>query len=232
MNAFAKTLMPLLLGWLRRLFQDLLSAFSKGTVNGFLLWLGEHWLHIVVLLVLLGAVGDFAVWFVRWKPYLVWRTWRRKADRRLTGKEERRFTQGYQDGVQGIQNQQNAVNVPQTQDFYDEQPMQAEAQQPVWTQQMPTPMPAPETAQKNTLHLEELYEAQKSPAQEQQKERKRRSDRHKTGLRGAISAVRQRLNQPEEEETMLDGLPPVVNQEDAFYAPVLPQNENHTGDYS
>ncbi len=229
MNTFAKTLMPLLLGWLRRLFQDLLFAFSKGTVNGLLLWLGEHWLHIVALLVLLGAAGDFAVWLVRWRPYLIWRTWRQKASRRLTGKEERRFTQGYQDGVQGIQ---NAVNASQTQNYYGAQPMQVEAQQPVWIQQMSTPAPAPETAQKSTLYLEELYETQKSPKQEQPKERKRRGHRHKQGLRGAISAVRQRLNQPEEEETMLDGLPPVINQEDAFYAPALPQNENRTGDYS
>ncbi len=248
MNTFARTLITFLFGWLRRLLQNLLAFFSEGTGSGLLTWLGEHWLHILILLIVLGVAGDFAVWMVRWRPYLIWRAWRQKFRRRLKGREERLFTQGYREGVAGIAqrresgrkladgNRQAETAVPWAEEppaqnvhwAEESAPQTAEEMPPVWTQMAPNPAPAAQTRQESPLYLEELYEPKK-PVSQQPRERKRRSERRRQGLSGAWLAVRERLNRAEEDEVMLDGLPPAVDRQDAFYAPVLPPDEHQGG---
>ncbi len=249
MNTFARTLITFLFGWLRRLLQNLLAFFSEGTGSGLLTWMGEHWLHILILLIVLGVAGDFAVWMVRWRPYLIWRAWRQKFRRRLKGREERLFTKGYAEGVAGIEQRKESgrrfadgnlqteeagpwaeepppvPNVPWTE---ESAPQTAADMPPIWTQMTSNPAPAAQKRQESPLYWEELYEPKK-PAVQQPKERKRRSERRRQGLSGAWLAVRERLNRAEEDEVMLDGLPPAVDRQEAFYAPVLPPDEHQGG---
>jgi len=35
----------------------------------------KSWLIFVIIIILVGTVLDYAVWFARWRPYLVWRSW-------------------------------------------------------------------------------------------------------------------------------------------------------------
>lgn len=81
MNVLADRLFALLLGWTRALFNslwDLVTDPSAG-VSGFI---RRFWLPIILLILVFGTVMDFAVWLIRWRPYLIWRDWFRRRDAR------------------------------------------------------------------------------------------------------------------------------------------------------
>lgn len=81
MNAFANWLFTLLLGWTggmaNRAWNTVVNA--SGGISDFF---SRYWLLLVVGLILLGTVMDYAVWLVRWRPYLVWRSWLRRLTQR------------------------------------------------------------------------------------------------------------------------------------------------------
>ncbi len=102
MNAFAEGVFNALLSWLRLGSQRLFRYFSSGSEDGFLTWLGDHWLGAVAALCVLGLVIDYVVWYFRWRPDLAWRTRMRHFMARMRGEEMRRkdtqqFAHGYQD---------------------------------------------------------------------------------------------------------------------------------------
>ncbi|MBR4360893.1 MAG: hypothetical protein IKP32_09780 [Clostridia bacterium] len=103
-NSFADSLFRFLFGWARGLLQRIWDAAFSGGFSGFFTWLGDHWLLVTLLLCLIGTVVDFAVWMIRWRPYLVWRTKLRRVLRFLGGRGEestnpRQFARGYRGAV-------------------------------------------------------------------------------------------------------------------------------------
>lgn len=97
MNAFANWLFTLLLGWTGGLANRAWNAVvnSAGGISDFF---SRYWLLPVLVLIIGGTVLDYGVWFVRWRPYLVWRSWitRRRRDRSLR-KAERDLNGDYSD---------------------------------------------------------------------------------------------------------------------------------------
>ena len=77
MGSFANTVFSILLGWLQGLISIIWSALtSKGGENIFQ-FIGDNWIKIALILCAAGLAADFAVYFFRWAPYKVWRTfWR------------------------------------------------------------------------------------------------------------------------------------------------------------
>ena len=72
MNAFARGLFQLLVGWLRGL-----SALTDGSwtqLDSLFSFLSGHWLGLVIGLAVLGTALDLAVWFFRWRPDRLWRS--------------------------------------------------------------------------------------------------------------------------------------------------------------
>lgn len=225
MNAFANALFTLLLGWARSLLYSLFSALSSDSSKSTLSWLGDHWLWLAAGLALFGTAVDFAVWIIRWQPYRVWRTHLRRLGRRLRGQDiqDKRFEKGYRDGVQ--------LDRPEAAAPYErhEEPRfsrvgeapGAQAEQPVtWTRVVSSaPQEAPVTTPLQQMMFEEEFSSRPQPVTRQ----KRRSDKYRQGLVGAVNAVRNRLNEAEDEEEMLSGLPPVIDKEHAFREPVYPK---------
>lgn len=227
MNAFANTLFSILLSWVKSLVQACWDLVSGGGASGFFVWLGDHWLPLAVVLCLCGVVVDLLIWLIRWRPDLVWRTKLRHFSNRLRGREmrsseQRMFQQGYQDG-------------PEMQEAYGFYP---EAWQPEETQMEPAASvwwdaehqdeaqaeAAWQPSYQAPVYEEPVYAA---PAQEAAP-RRRRSDRYqKTDKNAHFSRLRDKLwENSNEEEAMLDGLPPIVDKDQAFYAPVYPKREH------
>lgn len=81
MNAFANWLFSILLGWTGALANKVWNAVvnAAGGISDFF---ARYWLPLVLILILAGTALDFAVWFARWRPYLVWRSWFSRRRRR------------------------------------------------------------------------------------------------------------------------------------------------------
>ena len=206
MNACANPLFSLLLGWVKGLLQSLYSMFSVGKVNSFFVWLGDHWLGVVVVVCLAGAVADLIIWLLRWRPDLVWRTRLRHLFGHRTDMGTRQFRKGYNE----------AVDIRQDAASVWPQPAEYQPQEEIWWD-MPESVPAQKSAQE-TLFM------QPPPVTE----RRRRSDKYqKTDRMRAFGKIKDKLREVQEDEnTMLDGLPPAVDSRQAFYDPVFPQQEN------
>ena len=78
MGSFANTVFSILLGWMQGLISAIWSAFTGKEVKSFFQFIGNNWIKIAVILCAVGAIVDFSVYFFRWQPYKVWRSfWRR-----------------------------------------------------------------------------------------------------------------------------------------------------------
>lgn len=247
MNAFADTLFTLLFGWVKALMNSLWGLIASGHVSAFLSWLGDHWALLAAVLVLACSALDYAVWLVRWRPYLVWRTKLRRLFARLRGEslaDTAEFQQGYQTGV-GLQvtpAQQSpaeaeepaytfAQPAPYAQDFSapaEDAPYAVSQypQQPAWAPEGP---PAEQSAQRRRYfaspaaytpppactpsRLDRAFDSDMPAAR-----RKRRSEKYEHKK----LSFRERLLREDDDENLLDGLPPVVDRDQAFHQPVYP----------
>ena len=257
MNSFANSLFSLLFGWARSLIQQVWGSAASGRYSGFFVWLGDHWVYLAVLLCVVGTVLDFAIWLVRWRPYLVWRTAMHRLARRFQGDQtenSRRFERGYQGGV--------ALEMPQNMERQDQQ---SEWEEPIVSEtpdawQAPTDMntftqavvrqepeqpwytaegqyaPEEETAQAEEGRQRRFtppdgYEAPPMAASPRvnsaydsdlpNARRRRRSEKYERRR----PEWRERLIKGnEDEDGLLDGLPPAVDRQQAFHEPVYPQS--------
>ena len=83
MGNFASTLFSSLLGWLRGAAAWLWSFLTQQDSGGFIVWVADNWLPLVILLCAACMVIDFIVYMVRWQPYKVWASF----FRRVTGRD-------------------------------------------------------------------------------------------------------------------------------------------------
>lgn len=65
--------MNTLLSWLKNVARWVLGLFDLAG-SGFspLKWLSEHWLTLLIVLMIIGVIADLVVWLLRWRPYWVW----------------------------------------------------------------------------------------------------------------------------------------------------------------
>ena len=74
MGSFANSLFTILLGWLQSVVSAVWLALTSEKDNTFLVWIGNHWILIAGILCITGMVVDLCVYFARWKPYRVWKS--------------------------------------------------------------------------------------------------------------------------------------------------------------
>lgn len=269
MNSFANSLFSLLFGWARTLIRQVWASASSGQYNGFFVWLGDHWIWLVLILCLGCTVLDFVIWLVRWRPYLVWRTMFRRVVRFFRG-DRRRFEEGYQGGVtldishEPEKTPENPWNQePLTEDTawqtagtahtFTRAVLQVEDRQ---TQGVggagffPEPAydPGPASAYANADETQEPRQRQFIPpayelppiyASSRQMttytsdmpaaRRKRRSEKYE---RRRPEWREKLIKGDEEEDALLDGLPPVVDRQEAFHEPVYPQRTGENVPYA
>lgn len=232
MNAFANALFTMLFGWIRTGVQILWNAFTQGHLAGFFTWLGDHWFIVLVFLCLVCTVMDYLVWLVRWRPYLVWRTKMRRFFAALRGKawtDSRQFDRGYKGGVQmdGLEPPAPIPEpIPEPPVYYPKEPVvypSFQAEEPAVYQAPPapaadyaplyTPPPAP-------LFPPASPDAAPAFEPEEERIRHRRSEKH--GHSQPAGRWHERRQDDAGDADGQEGLPPAVDQEDAFHAPVYP----------
>lgn len=102
MNDFASSILSLLLSFTRSLANSALSLFH-GAPDGFVTWIGSHWIALIAVLVLSGLTLDMLVYILRWRPQYVWRNYLhhlfRTKDERIA---DQAFEAGYDNGVQSF----------------------------------------------------------------------------------------------------------------------------------
>ncbi|MBE5783378.1 MAG: hypothetical protein E7329_08715 [Clostridiales bacterium] len=229
MNNFANTIFTVLFGWVRSLVQGIWNAVVQGDLSRFFTWLGDHWLGVLLFLCLCCTVLDYLVWLLRWRPYLVWRTRMRRLIQRLRGRDEQ-FHQGYEEGV-ALEFEEEGAPAPAWEEAQEwQQPMA-----PAWQDEAPVQnayareqmsasrryFPQPESYEPPPVYTPSRQEAAFSSDMPAAR-RKRRSEKyeHKKPRPWEMLTVSR-----EDEEEMLDGLPPAVDPEQAFHQPVYPQRD-------
>ena len=243
MNSFANSLFSLIFGWARTIIQHVWNSSTSGHFGGLFSWLGDHWVWLVIVLVLCGTAADILVWLFRWQPYLVWQTRARRLMRWLKGgtAPQRRFEKGYQGGV--------ALDVPQEEKTVE--PAETEWQTPEWPKELEANffthsftealardavLNSAAQERQGRAKQEEAYEPPPMVTESwlsgaymkremQTAPRKRRSEKYDKKK----PTWANKLMIPEvEEDSLLDGLPPAVDRQRAFHEPVYPM-QNHTG---
>ena len=73
-NSFADTVVNGMLSWLKGFANWVLRLFDLAGSGGVspLEWLSEHWLQLLIVLLIVGVAADVIVWLIRWRPYWVW----------------------------------------------------------------------------------------------------------------------------------------------------------------
>ena len=74
MNELTETIFNFLLGWVKKLFENIWQLFSNQEGSTWFTWLGDNWIKVVIGLCIGGLIIDLLVWFFRWRPDYVWRS--------------------------------------------------------------------------------------------------------------------------------------------------------------
>jgi len=229
MGSFATSIFNLLLGWIRGLVSSLWSLVNSQEARSSLEWLGDHWLWLVIAIGVAGLVIDYLIWFIRWRPYYVWRSWWR----RLTHRGEPEPAPSYEPydeaPAQEVYPQAYYPEAYYPQEYYSEE--YAAQEENVW--QEPVHPGLTDTGIQESLGWpeerqwpEEVVEEQAPPP------RQRRSQREADPLhrmRSGISQMAQRMDfmglgreDEDAEDYSYIAPPPAVDKEQAFRAPVYP----------
>jgi len=208
MNNFSRALFQFMLGWLRY-FSDKLDPDRLFSTGGVLdSWLSDNWLGLAFLIIIICTVIDFAVWFLRWKPHLVWRSGffgKLRDHNSPSTAQMRSFHRGYREDNADI----SAIATPLA-----KKDIEAEDAQGVSN-----------GAISNEAFYDWQFQQASSSSAEQGAVRKRRSDRYKQRVpRAGHGSEKDEAFAPEK-QPKVNGLPPVMSKEEAFRAPVYPHEK-------
>ncbi len=81
MNGFTNAILTLLLGWLRSIFNAVWTLMNSDQTSLLLQFFRSNWKTIALVLCVGGFVIDRVIYFIRWRPYYVWRSRRHKRHR-------------------------------------------------------------------------------------------------------------------------------------------------------
>lgn len=240
MNTFATSLFTMLFSWARGLIQQVWNAAVSGKLSGFFTWLGDHWLWVVLGLILGCTVMDYLIWLIRWRPYLLWRAFFRRASRAFQMKN-RQFEQGYESSVD--------ISLPAEQEAGPRAEEPAYQPEEAWSQPPAEETPAPEPLfsapsesepRQRQFSPPQAYEAPPLYASARQvtgsftaempvARRRRRSEKYERRRQEWRDRL---INGAAEDDELLDGLPPPVDRQEAFHKPVYPRRNEGEDPYS
>ena len=72
---YADMFITLTLGWIRGVTNWIWSMIRLGQGSAgrsFLAWFSNHWVKLVIVLMLACVAMDWLIWLVRWRPYWLW----------------------------------------------------------------------------------------------------------------------------------------------------------------
>ena len=195
MNAFAKYLFQAMFSWIREAIRQLSDPKLIDS------WLAKNWLSALIPLLMIGTAIDFIVWLIRWRPDLVWRSSLSRSASLMSeeNRELRRFRKGF-----SKENAEIGAIAKPIMEF--EEPFKSA------------------DPQMDDAYYDWQFATPAKPEAEQPPVRHRRSDRYRKPGRTS-RAEQRRMNPQREDDSPVDGLPPLLSKEEAFRAPVYPRTE-------
>ena len=72
--SYSNTIVSGMLSWLRGIANWAINLFNLSGENSLALlnWFSDHWVGMLIVMILIGLVIDWLVWIIRWRPYWVW----------------------------------------------------------------------------------------------------------------------------------------------------------------
>lgn len=240
MGSFANTIFSILLGWLQGLVAMIWSALTAEGGDAFLQFIAKNWIIITIFLCAVGVIADFIVYFFRWEPYKVWKTfWRRIHNRSAAERREdeapaepagpvpgrRYFRPAAETEIPGSAEETMAAETHEGEpEAYEELPEEEYAAGP---EEMPAEaddlyrwreQPPEETAAE--IPAEVTRAGYRVPADSPYRRPEDRS-----GAKNRRRRIRLNLLGDSDEEDFHYVAPePIVDQRQAYYAPVYPKN--------
>lgn len=236
MGNFANTVFSMMLGWFRTAVSDLWNLFTASDGNSLLVWIGNHWIHLVIILCVAGTAADIVVHLFRWRPLTVWASFFRRLRHHDQGEEEtetppRRQQQWiYADGsTASAPDQDWQEDAPEDEDFAEpyDQPVPTVAnmshtqyRRNTYANQVPPGMedyPHPAPMQEEDLPPEPINRELAAPVQNNE-------SRSRRVLRRVAEIPKSIWQSEDDDELQLRYQPakPAVDKEDAYHAPVYP----------
>ena len=71
-SEFTQSLVEILLSWMQLLTSWVWNFFQADKAGGFLNWFANNWMHIALVLIIVGLIVDWLIWMIRWRPYWLW----------------------------------------------------------------------------------------------------------------------------------------------------------------
>ena len=204
MGGFTQSVLNALLAWLRTGITGLWDVVNSKDAQTGLEWLGANWWLLVLVLAVGGIVVDYLVWFVRWRPFYVWRSsWRRfkrhfkkeKHQKPAVSAQTMYKTPAYE--PEPYKSEAYEQNIAYEEPFYEE---------------IPAARPVPQ--------LEETaYQPPKRPG------RRSATTRQRTGLFGSVARnIKENLRETADDGEFAPYAPPKprVDKRAAFHRPAYP----------
>ena len=82
MGGFAQTCIRILTGWVESLISQIWAISSDPKGSNLVTWIGENWKGIFLALCVAGAAIDLVVYLFRWEPVRVWKSYFRRRKNR------------------------------------------------------------------------------------------------------------------------------------------------------
>lgn len=70
MQSFVKSFILVFFSWIKLLFNDIINILNSNT--GFIAFISKYWFIIAGLLLVIGIIIDWTMYFIRWRPHYVW----------------------------------------------------------------------------------------------------------------------------------------------------------------
>ena len=89
MTTVTSSVLSFLLSFSKSIFAFFWNCLSsKPAEKGWVYYLSEHWLSLLIWLCIIGVVVDGCIYLLRWKPYYVWRSLFQKKDKQPVSETE------------------------------------------------------------------------------------------------------------------------------------------------
>lgn len=213
MGNFANTLFSTLLGWLRSAAAWLWSFLNNQESGGFILWIADNWLVLVILLCVTCMAVDFIVYMFRWQPYKVWASFfRRLFSRDREDQDARRIRRRWihADGTTSIEevDPSEVMPEPEPQSLFAPPVEEMPVAEPYARFAQPLTYDAPETAEEAAPAQEEPIEDAVPAASEP--------------TQGRPGGRFRRFSQTEEELPLNYAPPPATDNATDYHEPYYP----------
>ena len=249
MGGYAQACIRLLTGWMQSLASQMWSFFTNRNEGGLLGWIGANWKWILLVLCLIGAIIDLTVYLFRWEPIKVWKSYfRRRKERKHTGSStEEEFAELYQGYDTADEETERFPYFPDNmqQPIVDRshyyRPQQETAQQPqpvpdirtAGTENNSNIAPSNAEYQERFRRPEQYFVPPDTSNTENETDGRSQTERNLEkviGPRRRRIRVNELFGDPGEDAVHFEAPQPVIDQNEAYHAPVYPRNWKTNGD--